>query len=498
MLIIRVLIGTTALLLAAGAATRLFARRWSAAERHAVWTVALLLSLSLPVLLRYEPPVAVLSGPALEVQRLTITVTPDSPRPGINYETLLRYTWLTGLGSVAAWWLLGFVRVTGMVASSTEHSTYGGVPVRTCAGLRMPAVAAGPMILLPASAADWPEERLEMVLRHELAHVRRRDLLWRLAGTLACCLYWFHPLAWWAAAQQRKDSEMSCDDQVLSNCSSEQYATGLVAVAREAAGHRTPAAVMAMAKPRELEGRLLAVLDPARRRQTASTLTVITTLTLGLLTVSPLVAWQDPGVQMKGTVRDLVGVIPGAKVVLKGVSDYTFETGPDGSYSVSGIPEGLYTINVMKPGYALLSIAGRKIEVGSTARADLYLSLGKVQETITVDGGKPTGDAPAAVPGPPSRIRVSGNVQAAKLLKKVNPAYPPEAKQARVQGVVRMRAVIGKEGDILGLTLLMSPSPELARSAMEAVNQWKWQPTLLNGQPVEIQTDIDVNYTLSK
>ena len=498
MLIIRVLIGTTALLLAAGAATRLFARRWSAAERHAVWTVALLLSLALPVLLRYEPPVAVLSGPALEVQRLTITVTPDSPRPGINYETLLRYTWLTGLGSVAAWWLLGFVRVTGMVASSTEHSTYGGVPVRTCAGLRMPAVATGPMILLPASAADWPDERLEMVLRHELAHVRRRDLLWRLAGTLACCLYWFHPLAWWAAAQQRKDSEMSCDDQVLSNCSSEQYATGLVAVAREAAGHRTPAAVMAMAKPRELEGRLLAVLDPARRRQTASTLTVITTLTLGLLTVSPLVAWQDPGVQMKGTVRDLVGVIPNAKVVLKGVSDYTFETGPDGSYSVSGIPEGLYTINVMKPGYAMFSIAGRKIEIGKTASADLYLSLGKVQETITVDGGKPTGDAPAAVSGPPSRIRVSGNVQAAKLVKKVNPSYPPEAKQARVQGTVRMRAVIGKEGDILGLTLLMSPSPELARSAMEAVNQWKWQPTLLNGQPVEIQTDIDVNYTLTK
>ena len=487
MLVLRVLIGTTA---------RLFARRWSAAERHAVWTVALLLSLALPVLLRYEPPVAVLSGPVLEVQRLTITVTPEAPRT-IDYAALLRYAWLTGLASVAAWWLLGFVRVTGMVASSTEHSTYGGVPVRTCAGLRMPAVAAGPMILLPASAAEWPDERLEMVLRHELAHVRRRDLLWRLAGTLACCLYWFHPLAWWAAAQQRKDSEMSCDDQVLSNCSSEQYATGLVAVAREAAGHRTPAAVMAMAKPRELEGRLLAVLDPARRRQAASYLTVLASLAIGLLTVSPLVAWQDPGVQMKGTVRDLVGVIPGAKVVLKGVSDYTFETGADGSYSVSGVPEGVYSISVLKPGYALLSIAGRKIEAGNTVRADLYLSLGKIQETVNVDGGK-AGDGAAAPAGPPSRIRVSGNVQAAKLLKKVNPVYPPEAKQARVQGTVRMRAVIGKEGDLLGLTLLMSPSPELARSAMDAVNQWKWQPTLLNGQPVEIQTDIDVNYTLTK
>ena len=89
-------------------------------------------------------------------------------------------------------------------------------------------------------------------------------------------------------------------------------------------------------------------------------------------------------------------------------------------------------------------------------------------------------------------------MQAAKLVQKVNSTYPPEAKQARIQGTVRMSAVIGKEGEVLGLTLLMSPSAELARSAMEAVNQWKWSPTLLNGQPVEIQTVIDVNYTLSK
>ncbi|MSV32679.1 MAG: hypothetical protein EXQ57_09175 [Bryobacterales bacterium] len=52
-----------------------------------------------------------------------------------------------------------------------------------------------------------------------------------MAGTLACCLYWFHPLAWWAAAQQRKESEMACDDQVLMGCSSDSYADGLVAVA---------------------------------------------------------------------------------------------------------------------------------------------------------------------------------------------------------------------------------------------------------------------------
>jgi TonB family protein len=486
----------TVLLAVAGAVGRMAGKRWSAGERHAVWTVALALSLLLPVLLRYEPPAAVFSGPVLEMQRITISVGPEDR--AIDYQGTLRWIWLVGMAAVAGRWLLGFVRVTGMVASSTEHSTYAGVAVRTCAGLRMPAVAAGPVILLPEAAGAWPAAHLEMVMRHELAHVRRRDLLWRLAGMSACCLYWFHPLAWWAAAQQRKESEMACDDQVLrGNGTPEAYAESLVAVAREASGQRMPAAVMAMAKPRELEGRLLAVLDSSRRRSGGSYSGLAGALMAGLLLVSPLVAWQDSGVQMKGAVRDVVGVIPGAKVVLKGVSDYTFETGADGNYAVSGVPEGVYSIEVLKPGYAPLGIGGRNIEPGKTARADFYLSLGKVQETINVDGGK-GGTAPEAAPAGPQRIRVSGNVQAAKIAKMVRPTYPAEAKEARIQGTVRLRAVIGKDGSVMGLTLLMSPAADLARSAMDAVNQWQYTPTLLNGQPVEIQTEVDVNYTLTK
>lgn len=495
MLAIRCLIGMTALLGTAALATRLAGRRWTAGERHAVWTAAVILSLLLPALLRYEPPATVYAGPVVEIQRVTISVGPDDRT--IDYRGLLRWAWLAGMGGVGVWWLLGFVRVTGMVASSKEYTTYAGVAVRTCAGLRMPAVAAGPVILLPESAENWPAEQLKIVLEHELAHVRRRDLWWRLAATLACCLYWFHPLAWWAAAQIRKESEMDCDDRVLkATASSETYAESLLAVAREAAGTETPAAVMAMAKPRELEGRLVAVLDGTRRRGGSPLAGWAGALVCGLLLVTPLAAWQDSGVQLKGAVRDVVGVIPGAKVVLKGTSDYTFETGADGSYSVTGVPEGTYNIEVLKPGYARLTVGQRKVETGTTARADFYLSLGRIQETVTVDGGKSGGETPTAAG--PQRLRVSGNVQAAKLVTKVRPTYPPEAKAAGVQGTVRMQAVVGKEGDVVGLTLLMSPSPELARSAMEAVNQWKYSPTLLNGQPVEIQTIVDVNYTLSK
>jgi protein TonB len=132
-----------------------------------------------------------------------------------------------------------------------------------------------------------------------------------------------------------------------------------------------------------------------------------------------------------------------------------------------------------------------------------------------VPGGTPggviggiIGSVPSAAPPPPvkveapkpatpQRIKVGGNVQAAKLMKQPKPVYPPLAKQARIQGVVRLNAVIGKDGTIQNLTAA-SGHPLLVPAAMEAVKQWVYQPTLLNGEPVEVITQIDVNFTLSQ
>ena len=88
-------------------------------------------------------------------------------------------------------------------------------------------------------------------------------------------------------------------------------------------------------------------------------------------------------------------------------------------------------------------------------------------------------------------------MQAAKLVRQPKPVYPPLAKQARIQGTVRFNAVIGKDGTIQNLTLV-SGHPLLVPSATEAVSQWVYQPTLLNGEPVEVVTQIDVNFTLSQ
>lgn len=100
-------------------------------------------------------------------------------------------------------------------------------------------------------------------------------------------------------------------------------------------------------------------------------------------------------------------------------------------------------------------------------------------------------------PATPQRIKVGGNVQSAKLVRQPRPVYPPLAKQARISGVVKLSAIISKDGTIQHLEVI-SGHPLLVPSALEAVKQWVYQPTLLNGEPVEVQTQIDVNFTLSQ
>jgi TonB family protein len=95
------------------------------------------------------------------------------------------------------------------------------------------------------------------------------------------------------------------------------------------------------------------------------------------------------------------------------------------------------------------------------------------------------------------RIMVGGAVQQRKLVSQVRPVYPPEAKAARITGAVKLSALIGKDGSIQNLDVI-SGEPVLVQSALDAVKQWVYQPTLLNGQPVEVLTEIDLNYSVSQ
>ena len=142
----------------------------------------------------------------------------------------------------------------------------------------------------------------------------------------------------------------------------------------------------------------------------------------------------------------------------------------------------------------------------------------KEDEAPDLGGGGVPGGVPGGIPGgstggviggilssthvdvpkvaTPQRVRVSSGVSTGLLIKKVTPNYPPLAKQARIQGHVLLQAEISKEGTIQNLQLI-SGHPMLAPAAIEAVKQWRYKPYLLNGEPVAVETQVDVVFSLS-
>jgi periplasmic protein TonB len=180
-------------------------------------------------------------------------------------------------------------------------------------------------------------------------------------------------------------------------------------------------------------------------------------------------------------------------------------------------PPAAAVVKIVKP-VARLIQAGKMMaptvipkKVNIIKESELPPDVGAVGVTGGVAGGIPGGSAGgvlggiiggvgAAPPPPPpaatpKRVRVGGNVQQANLINKVIPQYPAIAKSARIQGTVVLHAIIAKDGTVQELTYVSGPTL-LIQSAEEAVKQWRYRPTLLNGEPVEVETTISVVFSL--
>lgn len=126
-------------------------------------------------------------------------------------------------------------------------------------------------IVLPAECDSWSLDRRRAVLLHELAHVRRHDLVGHTLSRLACAVYWFHPLVWTAAKQLRSESERACDDLALAcGARATDYAEHLLDIVTSVRRDATPSVALAMARRKEFEGRMLAILDPELRHSSPS------------------------------------------------------------------------------------------------------------------------------------------------------------------------------------------------------------------------------------
>jgi TonB family protein len=477
-------------------------RRASAAARHLVWTVAFAALLLLPVL-------------SVAVPRWTVTVPQTQIRPAFPSQVRapiaaaskpiraeidwLLLVWLTGATLVLARFGVGTARIW-LITRRARPMAIAGVSndIRVLAAERgaMPLAwrVLRPVILLPAEAVQWPSERLRAVLLHELAHIDRHDC-WTLAmAELAVALYWFHPLAWWAASRTHRERERACDDRVLAaGIAASGYASDLLEVARGRLDSALPAPAMARAS--NLETRLRAILDPTIRRRAVKTKVAGAAAAMALLILGPLAALRLHGQGaegLSGTVYDASGgTVHGATVEILNADTgqrQTMASGMVGNYSFGNLPAGRYQLMVSAPGFAVYVRKG----IAIPATLDVVLSLGSVAESVTVSGRGPT-VAPLLSP---HRIKVGGMVQAAKLLQQPKPIYPASAESAGIAGTVLLRAVISTDGGIIGLTVLSSPDPMLADAAVESARQWRYQPTLLNGQPVEVVTTISMNFRL--
>jgi beta-lactamase regulating signal transducer with metallopeptidase domain len=318
-------------------------RRASAAARHLVWAIALGGLVILPAVARIIPTWALsVSMPAWVVARVDrasasshdtpapstghrhrrrssvpvvasvrAPTTADVPQPfRVSAAMVLWGLWALGAVLVLMRLLVGLVRVRGVVARASLEvdPTWTGLVelVARRVGVRRPIelrrggrgvipITAGvlrPVIVVPADADAWDEERRRLVLTHEIGHVRRLDVLTHMVGQVAVGLFWFHPLAWIAAARMRLERERACDDVVLSaGARPSRYAGDLLELAQTLGCGAVPAAAalaMAMARPSEIERRLLAILDGAASRGPVGPRRIVSALAVAMAVVVAL------------------------------------------------------------------------------------------------------------------------------------------------------------------------------------------------------------------
>lgn len=258
---------------------------------------------------------------------------------------------------------------------------------------------------------------------------------------------------------------------------------------------------MALSALSNFERRIHKILQPDRDRRPAGLVacTTIAIATCVLIAPLALVHAQEGQGNLSGVVTDPSGArVPNATIIVSGSEGNREITHANraGAWSLNGIPAGNYSVEIRAPGF---KVGSKDVTVvsGQSATLNLPLRLGSAQEEIhVVATGQPrivASDENSS--GEP--IRIGGMVQPAMLLKQVKPMYPESAKAQGIEGTVLLNAVIGKDGSLLSVAVAnKSVDPDLAAAALDAVKQWRFRPTLLNGEPVEIITTITVDFKL--
>jgi HEAT repeat protein/beta-lactamase regulating signal transducer with metallopeptidase domain len=508
------------ILLALALVATLALRRASAALRHLVWALAIGGVVALPVVAVLAPTLHVLPAvpPAIaersnakvradnvEIDESQETAVPHSTpataetEPGWTPDpaTLLAVFWLVGSLALLLRFVAGVARVRQMVRRATplddpvwlavaarHRDAHAAVNLRLSDEVDMP-FAAGlvtPTIVLPASSQEWSTDRREAVLLHELAHLSRGDLLMNALSHLARALYWFNPLAWYAAHRLRIEGERAADDTVLRRGTrASEYADHLLSIASGGAVG-VPAAALAMARPSAFEGRLLAILEPGVQRAAPSRMRVALTTVASLALILPLAAASP-------TAR--AGAMPaGASSPLASPAAHG---GPSLLVQESSVPEAPAAQASTRPTSAVPALMEALADASAEVRLAAVQSLGTLQDprAIAALGKALKEDSDARVRE--AAAEALGEISDARGVPFLLDALKTERVAKVREQIVNALQEIDDPSAVPGIiAVIKDPSPAVRRAAVNALGDFEAQSALPAIMELARDEDIEV------
>ena len=464
--------------------------------RLLLWQALLVASLVVPLTQPYAAPRSE-SGVGVSTTSTILAAGRGHTTPAIPFAEMAASTLIAGSLARFAFLLLGFYRLRryrlesapiAFAAHDLQRRMSIAAEIRVLDTIPGP-VAFGlfrPVIIVPSR---WVEN--ESILCHELIHVRRKDWLITAAEEFIRAAFWFHPLVWWAIAQTQLAREEVVDREVVAfTASPARYLETLLEIAAAKSGLELAPAPLFL-RSRHLRQRVASLLKEVYMSKQRLSLSAA-----GFGAAVVAAAWcavhafplqaapqQQPGgfpvahkVQPQYPADAKANHIEGNVIIRVQIDERGLVSD---SHVVSG-PEALQQA-------ALTAVRQWTFSKDARLPANTEVTISFRVDEGTAQGFPPTDGV--------QRIRVGGNVQSTNLITKIPPMYPPEAKRDRVQGRVRLNVLIGEDGSVKDVVLIEG-EPVLADAAIPAVRQWIYNPTLLNGQPVEVVTQVDVNFTL--
>jgi TonB family protein len=450
----------TTLLFAFALACLPLMRRTSSVVRHLICACAMCGALLLPLTMLAPPQAA-----PIRVSTITFLAASAAARAHSDAATwvspALLSVWIIGMAALLLRLGFGYWRLAHILRTATPGDGYvlSDVSVPMVAGLLRP------VILMPRAAESWPFSQRAAALKHERAHLERRDLWTSLIAHLTCAIYWFHPLAWAVARRLRQEQETACDDAVLcAGFEPASYAEALIATARQITStnligcHMTQKTLKSRIA-RLFENGMPRMSSPATLRRVAISFVAIAAV-IALLNGNPRVRAAQTQTEP-----------PAYRIPMFGhVTLSPFQS----AQALPALP--------MPPAPPL---AAPSPDAGKPGPA----------EAPAAPLAAPVADA--GNPGPADNpVKMGPGIVGPSVLSKIDPDYTEDAKAAKINGSVLLSLVVGTDGLAHDINIVSGIDSGLDQNAVAAVQKWHFQPATKDGQPVAVQARIEVNFKL--